>query len=707
MAVIHVLDQHTAELIAAGEVVERPASVVKELVENAIDAGATRIEVAIERGGVGSIQVQDNGTGIEAEYVSTAFIRHATSKIATQADLAAIGTLGFRGEALASISAVSRIELLTCTKQDEFACLYRQEGGKEISIQPSARPVGTTITVRDLFYNVPARMKFLKKDQTEAGYVGDVVLRQALARPDISFSFSKDGKEQFFTPGDGRLRSAVSAVLAKDFSKNLLDVQAQDGQLAVQGVVSAPIAGRGSRSMQYFYVNGRSVQNTTMTAALEAAYKGSLMQGRFPGCVLNVKMPLDRVDVNVHPAKTEVRFANQNEIFDLIYRAVRGSITRPDAPVRHLTLQTDHQSDRRLESAPSSTAGTAGQNTMPAAKTKPSFSSNSFSASNLPVKQNAITDGFLKQTTCTGMPVTVRQNEDWEPMYLCSEPVPFQTRRREAQLDIEKTLQEERRSSSFAEKSAALSFGRQEVLSCPEGPKVPEQSGKTAAVPLSADAALPQTEQPESFHSAHLKGDRQLSITPQPQKPALRYVGEVFRTYILCELENELVLIDKHAAHERILYEKLAADYGTANGQMLLTPVEVTLSPTEKATVLDAGVLLEKAGFEIDDFGGHTVLVRSAPAEAADSDIGALVEEIAHRLTLNAKDTLNEKTEWLLHSVACRGAIKAGDHDRPEALLQLAQQIIGGSVPPFCPHGRPVLLKITKKELEKQFGRLG
>ena len=329
MAVIHVLDQHTAELIAAGEVVERPASAVKELVENAIDAGATQVTVSIERGGVSLIQVSDNGSGIEAEYIATAFIRHATSKIRTEADLDHICTLGFRGEALASIASVARVEVLTRTEQDEFACRYRIEGGTERGMEADARPVGTTITVRDLFYNTPARMKFLKKDSSEGTYVADTVSRAALSHPEVAVKFIREGKTQFQTPGDGTLRSAAYGVLGREFSKSLLEVDGTVGLYRVHGLVTPPSACRASRGMQHFYINGRYVKNSTMMAALENAYKGTLMQGRFPGCVLMLEMPPELVDVNVHPAKTEVRFAREKDVFDAVYSAVKSVVLLP------------------------------------------------------------------------------------------------------------------------------------------------------------------------------------------------------------------------------------------------------------------------------------------------------------------------------------------------------------------------------------------
>lgn len=666
MAVIHVLDKHTAELIAAGEVVERPSSVVKELVENAIDAGAKHICVEIERGGISRITVEDDGCGIEAEFIATAFIRHATSKIAKPSDLDSIGTLGFRGEALASISAVARVELITRTEQDEYACCYRQAGGEELSAQAAARPVGTTVTVQDLFYNVPARMKFLKKDQSEANYVGDVVLRQALAHPEISFTYVKDGKEQFQTPGDERLLSAIYGVLSKDFAKNLLSVQQQSGIIGLEGFVTAPTACRGSRGMQFFYVNGRYVQNATMTAAVEAAYKGMMMQGRFPGCVLNMTMPLDRVDVNVHPAKTEVRFANNSEIFDHVYRAVKLCLNAPGLPSREVTLTPEAGSLPTETAAKEQTAPTSTEQLK-------SFTSNLHQKD---FHQESATPPIArpeKRVFADRIPFVSRPVETATTLLAQDAPVLYQTTplqpvkpifsASESSLDIEKQPEEEKTSRSLESPVVQQSFAMQDEL---------------------------QQESPRT----------------DSEKAPLRYIGEAFATYLIAERDDHLVLIDKHAAHERILYEKLVANYGAVDGQMLLEPVTVNLDAAEKNALTENEALLAKAGFEVEDFGGNSVLIRAVPVDAADVPVISLTQEIAAKLTTSTRNTLSEKTDWILHSIACRAAIKAGDRNRPGELILLAQDILEGKVPPFCPHGRPVVLRLTRKELEKQFGRL-
>ena len=677
MAVIHVLDQHTAELIAAGEVVERPASVVKELLENAVDAGASQVTVTIERGGVQLIEVADNGSGIDTEYVPTAFIRHATSKIRTESDLENIHTLGFRGEALASIASVARVELLTCTPEDEFACLYRIEGGQEKGMEPAARPVGTTITVRDLFYNTPARMKFLKKDSTEGTYVAETVQRVALSHPEVSIRFVREGKVQFRTPGDGSRQSAAHTVLGREFARDLLAADATLNAYRVTGLITPPRACRASRSMQFFFINGRFVKNRTMMAALEAAYKGTLMQGKFPGCVLELTMPPELVDVNVHPAKTEVRFARENEVFDAVYKAVK------------LALEVPGSGEQRLEFAKQKETSPAPQpvkkGPQPAPIVRPAMPAmpQQKPAENVVKPQN-----FTEKVMPSARP--------WQPVTgsFASQPLPYGAPvRSEPSLDIlveenEETLPPKVESPAPV---PATSLTEKE----PEAPAA--DTRKEPAAVSQPESKPEQLTQPEQTALPGI----------QPQTEPLRLVGEVFRTYIVAQRGEEICFIDKHAAHERILYEQLVSRRGAPGSQMLLTPVTVQLSAAEKSAVLQHREMLAENGVETDDFGGSAVLVRSVPADIPPDDVEDLVVELADRLITNSRQALTEKAEWVLHSIACRAAVKAGDRNRPEELLALAQQILDGEVPPFCPHGRPVILKLTRKELEKQFGRQG
>lgn len=668
MAQIRVLDKHTAELIAAGEVVERPASVAKELLENAIDAGATQITLSITRGGVGQLQISDNGSGIEAESIENAFVRHATSKIATADDLAGIHTLGFRGEALASIASVARVELLTKTEADEFALCYRIEGGEAKGLEPAARPTGTTITVNDLFFNTPARMKFLKKDASEGTFVGEVALHTALSHPEISFRFVREGKQQFLTPGDGDLRSAVYATLGREFARDLLPVAGESGLYKVQGLVTPPRAGRGSRGAQHFYVNGRYVKNRTMMAALENAYKGVLMQGKFPGAVLMLTLPAELVDVNVHPAKTEVRFARESDVFDAVYRAVRTALATPGSGEQRFVLD---------------------QKPVPKAEPKPQ-------------PQSAAPQPQKHFTTLTAA--------EYRALNQLTEPVPAKplpSRRME--------LRNEARSGPRAEHpeeptlATVLESASEALLDIlpdlPPAPIEPVPAAQPEPVAVPQRSETQELSEPPALSALP---PEQTTMLPQDEPVPLRLVGEVFKTYIITERGNELCLIDKHAAHERILYEKLAREYGNVPAQMLLIPLQVTLSAAEKQAILDNAELLQNAGIEADDLGGSTVVVRAVPADVpvAQEDIPAMLTELAANLAKGGKNVLRERTEWVLHSIACRAAIKAGDRTSPEEMLTLARQIMDGEIPPFCPHGRPCVLKLTRKELEKQFGRL-
>ena len=713
MAVIHVLDKHTAELIAAGEVVERPASVVKELLENAIDAGATQITVSIESGGVKCIEISDNGSGIEAEYIPTAFIRHATSKIQTEEDLNHIHTLGFRGEALASIASVARVEVLTRTENDECASVYRIEGGEDFPLEPGARGVGTTIRVQDLFYNTPARMKFLKKDSSEGTFVADIVAHVALSHPEISFKFVREGKLQYVTPGDGKLRSAAYAVLGREFSRDLVELDNREGVYRVWGLITQPKSCRASRSMQYFYINGRYVRNRTMMAAMETAFKGTTMQGKFPGGILLLEMPSDLVDVNVHPAKTEVRFARENDIFDLVYHAVKLALAQPGTGERLFTFEEDKKDEKsndfnnnenstenavKQDNFTRLSAIIPGQAEPGVLHEHPAQPQRSF---------QSFTPAPASARPAASVPIT---HPDILPTPLASEEKPTEHTwttvasnapiRQDATLHspVPETDETEPEAPAFA---AALGEGALDIE--PDGADLPKSQDHMAAwdpAPKTEPAAQP--EKPEEL----LTKPEQMGFDIQNGPEPLRYVGELFKTYILAERGEEVCIIDKHAAHERQLFEKLAANYGGVPAQMLLEPVVVELSAEEKTALLSNLELLESAGLEIDDFGGNSVFLRSVPADVEQGSAEDLLVELADKLSKGSRDALSEKTEWVLHSISCRAAIKAGDKTSPQELMALAEKILSGEVPPFCPHGRPCVLKLTRKELEKQFGRI-
>lgn len=712
MAVIHVLDKHTAELIAAGEVVERPASVVKELLENSIDAGATQVTVSIESGGVKLIEISDNGTGIEAEYISTAFIRHATSKIETPDDLTNIHTLGFRGEALASIASVARVELTTRTEVDEFATVYRIEGGEGVSREPGARAVGTTIRVKDLFYNTPARMKFLKKDSSEGTFVSDTVTHVALSHPEVSVKFIREGKLQYVTPGDGQLRGAAYAVLGREFSRDLIELKNQEGVYRITGLVTPPKSCRASRSMQHFYINGRYVRNRTMMAGMEMAFKGTMMQGKFPGGILLLEMPADLVDVNVHPAKIEARFARENDVFDVVYHAVKLALAQPGTGERLFTFEADKEEEKAENSKKDADIikndvknnnftglsaiirGQADPGVLPQQHWEP--------AKPAAAPQQPAPSAAMQIPTAPSVPrwKSSAQNEDMLDPFVTlhspklettKAPEPFRAAASETQLDVEPEFGETKLHSP-QDHMAAWNPAQ-------EAPKEEPESAPCAETEPDA----PEAEEQETV----LAEPEQMNFDPTADQPEpLRYVGEVFRTYILAERGDELCLIDKHAAHERQLYEKLAANYGNVPSQMLLEPAAINLAAEEKQALLDNIPLLENAGLEIADFGGNTVVLRAVPADVEPQNAESLLVEIANKLLKGGHDALNEHTEWVLHSISCRAAIKAGDKSSPQELLALAEKILSGEVPPFCPHGRPCVLKLTRKELEKQFGRI-
>ena len=705
MAVIHVLDKHTAELIAAGEVVERPASVVKELLENSIDAGATQITVSIESGGVKLIEVSDNGSGIEPAYISTAFIRHATSKIAVEADLNSIHTLGFRGEALASIASVARVELLTRTEDSEFASLYRNEGGEEGPCEPAARAVGTTIRVRDLFYNTPARMKFLKKDSSEGTFVSDVVTRLALSHPEVSFKFVREGKTQYVTPGDGDLRGAAYAVLGREFSRDLIEVNDESNLYRIHGLITPPKSCRASRSMQYFYINGRYVRNRTMMAGMETAFKGTTMQGKFPGGLLMLEMPADLVDVNVHPAKTEVRFARENDVFDVVYHAVKLALATPGSGERRFVFDSPKETFEASDSDSTKVIEKTNDN-----KTEKTVKQDNFTGLSAVIPRQS--EPGVPKSAAKPAPEPDEPEIQSEPLqpkrhwWGIEEPIPkvmelrspeparpkqtFRPAEQESKLDISLEEPEEWTPGDPFAKADASAKPVFNPLPEPEPAQLEQQAVEAPETELEETSVQPEQ-----------------TVLPGADAPIpLSYVGEAFQTYIIAQRGEELCLIDKHAAHERQIYEKLAASYGDVPSQLLLAPLVITLSAEEKQALMGNIPLLENVGIEVGDFGGNTVLLRAVPCDVEQDDLEDMLVEIADKLARGSRDALSERTEWVLHSVSCRAAIKAGDRTSPEELMALAEKILSGEVPPFCPHGRPCVLKLTRKELEKQFGRI-
>ena len=625
MPEIHVLEKHVAELIAAGEVVERPASVIKELVENSIDAAATAVTVEIQNGGVTFMRVTDNGTGIPREEVPKAFLRHATSKVQTEEDLSRIDTLGFRGEALASIAAVTHVEMLTRTKDELAGTRYVISGGEEEACEDAGCPQGTTLVLRDLFYNTPARMKFLKKDVTEGNAVAAVLDHAAISHPEVAFRFLRDGKETLNTPGDGKLKNAVFAVFGREFTKSLLPVSYTLNDVRVWGFVTKPTAARPNRSMQNMFLNGRYVKSRTVMVAMEQAFHGSIMVGKFPGCVLHLSVNPATVDVNVHPSKMEVRFMNEKPVFEAVYHAVKTALQTEDAPsvLKLPTAQKPAQAPIRLMTPPEQ---------LFFSSTKPA-------------------------------------------------PPAKEAPRRPAENEV------------LSLSDSAYSIDSY-VRSAPPQAPAPRKKPVEPPVPLSQPPS-PPPEQPETPPLSYAERQK----APVPAK----LVGEAFSTYILIEEGEELRIIDKHAAHERMLYEKLRREVGEIPQQMLLSPVPITLSKEEYSAVLENLETFQKAGFLLEDFGAGSVLLRSVPTVLGE-DAAAAVEEMAGYLLEHRTHVQTEKLEWLFHNIACRAAVKAGDESSPEELLALAKRLEQEDIR-YCPHGRPVSIILKRKDLERQFGR--
>ncbi|MCH5320936.1 MAG: DNA mismatch repair endonuclease MutL [Eubacterium sp.] len=615
---INILPKEIYQLIAAGEVVERPSSIVKEMIENSVDAGAKNITVEIKNGGSTYIRITDDGCGIERDEIRKVFISHATSKISDKEDLNSISTLGFRGEAMASISAVAKVELLTKAENESFGTRYEIAGGEEISLDEAGCPKGTTIVVRDIFYNTPARMKFLKKDVTEGNAVAGIVDRMAISHPEISFRFIRDGKQTLITSGNGELISTIYSVFGREVSDSLIPVDYSYENMRLTGFASKPTSSRKSRAMQFFFINNRLIKSQTAMAALEQAYKNSIMVGRFPMCILNIELNPSLVDVNVHPAKIEVRFANEKPIFDLIYYGVKTAI----------------EADRSVKEA------------------------------QLTPKIEQVYD---------------------IPKKTYSSKIDFFRKKEEP--PVQQTFRVEPKDDFWQVSSPKLDFSN------PEN-KEPE----------AVEAPATQPKEPEEITKTQPIIEAKTTVD-EGENISFRLVGEAFNTYLIVEIDRELYFIDKHAAHERMNYEQLKAQ-STVEVQMLLSPVAVTLSKEEFEVITDNSDLLSQCGFETEPFGESTVVVRAVPSLVGDSDVKDLITEIAEKLLEHKTDITPDKIDWIYHSASCRGAVKAGDKTTPQEQEMFVKKLLSMPNIRFCPHGRPVFIKISKYDIEKQFGRV-
>ena len=643
MGVINVLSKQVAELIAAGEVIERPSSVIKELVENAIDADSTDITVEIQHGGVTFMRVTDNGVGIERDDVKNAFLRHATSKISEQDDLDSISTLGFRGEALASICAVSKVDIITKNKNDSEGTRYVVEGGEEKAFEPVGCPQGTTFVVRDLFYNVPARMKFLKKDVAESNNISSLMDRIALSHPEVSFTFIRDGKQLMKTSGNGQLDTAIFQVFGKQFAASLIPVSYEFGGVKMSGYISKPVsANRASRNMQMFFVNGRYVRSKTAMAALEQAYSGCIMSGKFPACVMNIELSCSELDVNVHPAKLEIRFTNEKPIYECVYYGVKSAVANYDTRnVEAPQNETVHEKPPTVFRQPESSV----QMSLP--KTEPKETYNVF----IPE-----ISGSEKRETKISFPEIK---------------------------NVKKVDLSEHYNNKTYKNDGDFRLNDDEIIDF--------------------SAEMKQTEPEAETETEQQISEAEEKVSERP----IKYIGEAFRAYIIIEYDDERIMfIDKHAAHERLIYERLKKQNKSDDNQMLLEPVTVTLEKNEYQTVLENKDVLSEAGFDVDDFGNGRILIRSVPLLLEKLEITEAFLEISDYLQKHKKVIMSDKMEWIYKNTACRAAIKAGNVNKPEELIRLAMELEENPDVKYCPHGRPIYFFISKNEIEKNFKRV-
>ena len=701
MGRINVLDKHTAELIAAGEVVERPSSVVKELLENSIDAGATQITVEIMHGGIDYLRITDNGCGILKEDVRNAFKRNATSKISVDSDLEKIGTLGFRGEALASISSVSKVQLITKAKEENIGSAYEIDGGEEISFDDAGCPDGTTFIMRNLFYNVPARYKFLKKDVAEGNAVASVIDKIALSHPEIAITFIRDNKRVLKTAGDGKLMSSIYAVYGRNFASTLIPVDYELNGMKLTGYISRPTNGRANRNMQNTFINGRFVKSRTISVALEEACKGSIMIGKFPSCVLNLQISPEAVDVNVHPSKIEVRFINERPVFDTVYHGVKSALLRGDSrkeavlnhnnTVNIKPLNPFNLANKVINKEPPKTVQKAPEKpreksifdeldlltkTVIYNKVNKVSDSSSVQKKYMEFLENNKKLSENNQTTNN----TVCNNIDNNVINNVSTESKIETKMNEVKEDTSLN-QEVQKVNPFEEL---------------ELEKITTEEKKS-----DVDVVLP-TERQTNSSSENIE----IKTLIDEDKQSFRFIGEAMNTYIIVETDNnKLVLIDKHAAHERIIFEKLKREKGTGSVQLLLIPITVTLEKNEYTVAIEHLDMFKNVGFDVEDFGNGTLIVRSAPSYLRNDDIEDTIIEICGYIAENRKNVMSEHMEWIYHNISCRSAIKAGDSSTAKELIDIAKTVFSDDSIRYCPHGRPVCIELSKYEIEKQFGR--
>ena len=657
MKKINVLDKHFAQLIAAGEVVERPASVVKELVENSVDSGATRITTEISHGGVSLIRITDNGSGIYREDVKNAFLRHATSKIKNEKDLQNIASLGFRGEALASVCAVSETEILTKTKDENFGTKFSVVGGEAGETEDAGVSDGTVISVKNLFFNVPARMKFLKKDVTEANLCATVIDKLALSHPEIAFRFINGGKETMRTAGDGKISSAIYGVYGKEFFSGMMPCDYSYENIEISGYISRPAFSKATRNSQNFFVNGRYVKSKLISSALEEAFKNSIMVGKFPYCVLYLKIPFSSVDVNVHPTKTEVKFANEKKVFDAVYYAVKTALMN-DSGKMVLSPEPSAQTAAVAKDVPSNSCG---------------------------VKN-------FEEEKISEQKVTPKSIFDEKNNF---KNFIFGVSKKPADLGLKKEDSRKEPGEGVCGKSETLS---------------------SAPVKEPKNIQNAQDEFPQKVQDTDFQGDvkqrqdfseKEIVQTEFfSEEDEIRVIGEIFDCFIILQRNSEMILIDKHAAHERIIFEKMKSSENHCDSQRLLSPVVVNAEKTEYSAIIENLELFEKIGYIIEDFGAGSVIVREIPMYLDISEINDSVTEIAEYLSSHKKSLDTKKLDWLYDNISCRAAVKAGQKSSTEEIVALVKKLSENPDIQHCPHGRPIFVSLSKKFIEKQFGRI-
>lgn len=670
MGKINVLPTHISDKIAAGEVVERPASVVKELVENAIDAGSTIIDIEIKKGGITYIRVTDNGSGMSREDAKVAFFRHATSKIKTEADLDAIYTLGFRGEALSSIGAVSRTELITKREEDEVGTLVRISGGVIEECSDVGVPNGTTMAVNNLFYNTPARMNFLKKDATEAAAVTDMVERFILSHPEISFRYTVDGKEKYFTAGDNNLISSIYAVYGKNYANSVILVDEETSFGRIFGAIGKGDAARPNKNYQSFFVNKRYIKSLRMSATLGNAYKNQIMIGKYPMAILNIEIDPKFTDINVHPTKLEVKFSKEDEVMGAIYHAVQNALYAiPNVPkIEHKqAVKTEFLRD---------TITTKSQIEITAEpEKKPAF------------EENKIAEEKPKQ----------QAKPQWE-----TKSVPYEDAKEEKKEDSYALLNSKeyfvKKQSETADVDTKVTTKLQMVAE--------DLSDNKKVENIAEPVKLYKTEEPEVIRIEELA--QNVTNKWGFSQDNVRVIGQIFGTYILAQSGDTMIIADQHAAHERLKYEELKKELlkKEVTSQMLLLPVAVELSSMEYVTFAENQENFAQMGFEIDDFGGNTILIRATPEPLPEDELKNLVIELIDRFSNKHQGLLTEKMERALYTIACKAAVKANHSYSIKELETLLFAVLDLENINTCPHGRPIIITMTKKELEKEFKRI-